>query len=109
MSELDMGMTFPEYMAVIFREKLGSSAARRQVMLRAAKLRAEEALRLGIVDSAHDAAEEVVTAAVRLGEQLAARKWNGEVYAEIRKALYPELCKELGLSTRVVVVPNPRL
>lgn len=103
MSELDIGMTFPEYFSVIFREKLGSPAARREVMLSAAKLKADEAVRLGIVDSAHDTAEEVVAEAVRLAEKLAARNWNGEVYAEIRKGLYPELCKELGLSARVVV------
>ena len=104
MSELDIGMTFPEYFSAIFREKLGSPAARREVMLRAAKLKAEEAVRLGIVDSVHEGPEEVVAAAVRLAEKLAARKWNGEVYAEIRKGLYPELCKELGLSKRAVVV-----
>lgn len=104
MSELDIGMTFPEYFTVMFREKVGSPAARRDVMLRAARIKAAEAVRLGIVDSAHDGAEEVVAAAVRLAEQLAVRKWNGEVYAEIRKGLYPQLCKELGLTSKAMVV-----
>lgn len=106
MSELDIGMTFPEYFSVMFREKLGSPVARREVMLRAARLKGEEALKLGIVDSVHDSGEKVVEAALGLGEELAQRKWNGEVYAEIRKGLYPESCKELGLTRTTVVAPR---
>ncbi|KAF4378438.1 hypothetical protein F8388_021632 [Cannabis sativa] len=40
---------------------------------------------MGIAESAHDSVEKTLEAAVRLAEQLAKRKWNGEVYAEIRK------------------------
>ncbi|KAK4592360.1 hypothetical protein RGQ29_016770 [Quercus rubra] len=40
--------------------------------------------------AAHDSEECVVEAVVRLGDSLAERKWNGEVYAEIRKSLYLE-------------------
>ncbi|XP_057504247.1 enoyl-CoA delta isomerase 2, peroxisomal [Actinidia eriantha] len=98
MSELDIGMKFPDYFTALVRSKVGSTAARRDVMLRAKKVTASEALAMGIVDSAHDSAEAVVEAAVRLGEELVKRKWDGEVYAEIRKALYPELCGVLGLA-----------
>ncbi|GAB4850947.1 Enoyl-CoA delta isomerase 2, mitochondrial [Ancistrocladus abbreviatus] len=106
MSELDIGMTLPDYFAVMFREKVASAAARRDVLLRAAKIRAEEAVKMGIVDSVHDSGEEVVEAAMRLGEQLAVKKWNGEVYGEIRKSLYPGMCKQLGLINRSVVAPR---
>lgn len=106
MSELDIGLTFPDYFMAMLKSKIGNPAARRDVMLGAKKLKAEEAVRMGIVDSAHDSAESTVEAAVRLGEQLAKRKWHGEVYSEIRKALYPEVCGLLGLSHRAVVAPR---
>lgn len=104
MSELDIGLTMPEYFKTFFREKV--QAARREVLLRARKLRAEEAAKMGIVDEVCEGVEETVEAAVQLAEKLAARKWNGEVYAEIRKGLYPDLCKELRLTRRSIVVPR---
>ncbi|PSS34897.1 Enoyl-CoA delta isomerase 2, peroxisomal like [Actinidia chinensis var. chinensis] len=107
MSELDIGMKFPDYFTALVRSKVGSAAARRDVMLRAKKVTASEALAMGIVDSAHDSAEAVVEAAVRLGEELVKRKWDGEVYGEIRKALYPELCGVLGLADKAVIT-SPR-
>ncbi len=60
-------------------------------------------MKMGIVDSAHDSMEEVTEASLRLGKELASRKWSGEVYAEIRKSLYPELCGVLGLVEKAVV------
>ena len=43
-------------------------------------MKGEEAVRMGIVDSAaYDSEESVVEAAVRLGDRLAERRWNGEV------------------------------
>ncbi|GMH08485.1 hypothetical protein Nepgr_010325 [Nepenthes gracilis] len=103
MSELNIGMTLPEYFTTMFREKVASPAARRDLLLRAEKIKAEEAVKFGIVDSVHDGEEATVEAAIRLGKQLAERKWNGEVYAEIRKSLYPEMCKQLGLVSRTIV------
>lgn len=100
MSELDIGMTFPDYFTALVRSKVGSAAARRDVLLKAAKVRAAEAVEMGIVDSAYDSAEAAVEAAVRLGEELGKRKWDGEVYSEIRKSLYPELCGVLGLAAK---------
>ena len=109
MSELDIGMKFPDYFTALVRSKVGSAAARRDVMLRAKKVTALEALAMGIVDSAHDSAEAVVEVAVRLGEELVKRKWDGEVYAEIRKALYPELCGVLGLANKAVITSPPHV
>lgn len=106
MSEVDIGLSMPEYFAAMFRAKVSSASARREILLRGAKIKGAEALNMGIVDTVHDSADEVVEEAERLGEQLSARKWNGEVYAEIRKSLYPELCGLLGLSPKVFGTPK---
>ncbi|KAL9670146.1 hypothetical protein QQ045_007697 [Rhodiola kirilowii] len=106
MSELDIGMTFPDYFTALMRSKLGGSTTLREVMLRARKMKAGEAVKLGIVESAHNGAEATVEAAVQLGEELGRRKWNGEVYAEVRKSMYPEICSALGLSSRAVFAPR---
>ena len=84
MSEFNIGLTFPDYFTALMRSKIGSTSARRDILLVGSKVKGEEAERMGIVDSAaHDSEESVVEATVCLGEQLVKRKWNGEVYAEI--------------------------
>ncbi|KAI3469726.1 hypothetical protein Pfo_026389 [Paulownia fortunei] len=104
MSELDLGMSLPDYVAALIREKVGSGLARRDLVLGAAKARAEGAVAMGIVDWAHESEEEVVGAAIRMGEELGKRRWSGKAYAEIRKALYPEVCGLLGLKDEIVLV-----
>ncbi|KAL2242655.1 UNVERIFIED_CONTAM: Enoyl-CoA delta isomerase 2, peroxisomal [Sesamum indicum] len=103
MSELDIGMTLPDYFTALIRGKVGSAGARRELVLLAAKVGAARAAEMGIVDSAHGTAEEVVDAAMRMGEELGKRRWSGEAYAEIRKALYPEVCGLLGLKDATVL------
>ncbi|KAL0007302.1 hypothetical protein SO802_008804 [Lithocarpus litseifolius] len=86
MSEVDLAITLPDYFSALVRSKVGgsgsgsgSNSARRDVLLRGMKVKGEEAVRMGIVDSeAHDSEESVVEAAVRLGDRLAERKWIGE-------------------------------
>ncbi|XP_050374928.1 enoyl-CoA delta isomerase 2, peroxisomal-like [Argentina anserina] len=101
MSEVDLGLGLPDYFAAAFRAKIGSVSARRDILQRGMKVGGEEAVRMGIVDSAHESAEAAVEAAVRMAEKLGERKWKGDVYAEIRMSLYPELCAEVGLSKAV--------
>lgn len=103
MSELDIGMTLPDYFTALIRSKVGSASARRNLVLKTAKIRAEEAVRMGLVDSAHPTAEETVDAAVRLAEELGKKRWDGKAYAEIRKSLFPELCGLLGLKDAAVL------
>jgi enoyl-CoA hydratase/carnithine racemase len=103
MSELDIGLNFPDYFTALVRSKVGSSAARRDILLKARKMKAMEAVAMGIVDSVHNSGEATVEAAVRLGEELVKRKWDGEVYADIRKSMYPELCFVLGLANKDAV------
>ncbi|GAB2217694.1 hypothetical protein Droror1_Dr00000898 [Drosera rotundifolia] len=102
MSELDLGLPFPEYFTVMFREKVGSVQGRREMLLRARKVRAEEAVGYGVVDEAWEGRDRVVEAAVGMAEALGEKGWNGGVYAEIRKSLYPGLCRELGLSSAAI-------
>ncbi|XP_004296616.1 PREDICTED: uncharacterized protein LOC101309819 [Fragaria vesca subsp. vesca] len=106
MSEVDLGLPLPDYFVAAFRAKIGSNSARRNILLRGMKVRGEEAVRMGIVESAHESAEAAVEAAVQMAEKLGERKWKGDVYAEIRMSLYPELCAVLGLAK---VVPTAKL
>ncbi|XP_020221654.1 enoyl-CoA delta isomerase 2, peroxisomal [Cajanus cajan] len=103
MPEVNIGLPMPDYFAAVMRSKIRSAAALRDLMLGGAKVRAAEAVKMGMVESAHDSAESTVEAAMRLGERLAQRKWLGEVYAEIRKSLYPDACIVLGLTQKPIV------
>ena len=70
-------------------------------------MKGEKAVRMGIMDSAaHNSEESVVEATVHLGDRLAERKWNGKVYAEIRKSLYLEICGVLGLVSKTIVASS---
>ncbi|XP_071715349.1 enoyl-CoA delta isomerase 2, peroxisomal-like [Rutidosis leptorrhynchoides] len=100
MSEIDLGLTLPEYFVAMIRSKFGKPEAIRDVVLRGVKVNGDEAVSMGLVHSAHDSEQEVVEASVSMGQELVKRKWDGEVYGEIRKSLYPELRKVLGLSTK---------
>ena len=107
MSEVDLAITLPDYIAALMRSKIGGSATRRYVLLIGMKLKGEEVVRMGIMDSvAYDSEESVVEAAVRLGDRLMERKWNGKVYAKIRKSLYPELCGVLGLVSKTIIASS---
>ncbi|RDX86886.1 Enoyl-CoA delta isomerase 1, peroxisomal, partial [Mucuna pruriens] len=85
MSELDINLVIPAWFVAILEAKVGSPAARRHIVMNAAKLTAKEALRLGVVDSAHDTADDTVEAALSLAADLVKRGWNGHVYAQNRK------------------------
>ena len=100
-------MTLPDYFSALVRSKIGRLSTQCDVLLRGMKVKGEKAVRMGIVDLAvHDSEESVVEAAVRLGDSLAERKWNSEVYAEIRKSLYSEICGVLGLVSKTIVASS---
>lgn len=106
MPEVDIGLTLPDYFTAMGRAKIGSASALRELFLRGAKVGGEEAVKMGVAWSAHDGEEALLEASIRLGEQLAKRKREGEVYAEIRKSLYPEVCAVLGLSHKAIATPK---
>jgi enoyl-CoA hydratase/carnithine racemase len=64
-SELDIGLVVPAWFMALLECKFGDVKARREVVLKAAKLTAEK----GTVDMAVGNAEETVEAAVGLGEE----------------------------------------
>ncbi|KAK6914063.1 Enoyl-CoA hydratase/isomerase [Dillenia turbinata] len=103
MSEVDLGMTLPDYFTTLFRAKIGSASVRREILLAGRKVKGAEAVKMGIVEAAHDSEEKVVESGVRMGAEFSKRKWNGEVFGEIRKSLYPELCGVLGLVCKMAV------
>ncbi|KAK9283365.1 hypothetical protein L1049_011607 [Liquidambar formosana] len=109
MSELDIGLKIPPWLFAILRCKIGSPAALREVALRAAKLTAETAVDKGVIDSAHDSAEETVEAAMRLGEELVGRRWDGHVYGEVRKAVMPEVLEAIAAVDKVSTTIPSRL
>ncbi|URD74093.1 enoyl-CoA hydratase isomerase family protein [Musa troglodytarum] len=82
----------------LMRAKIADPRTLRDVTLRAAKTTAAEAKARGIVDSVHAGADEALQAAMRMGEELAARNWDGGVYASIRMAAFPDLCRTVGLT-----------
>ncbi|XAR72037.1 hypothetical protein NMG60_11018528 [Bertholletia excelsa] len=96
MSELEISLPVPAYVIAVLRSKIGSPAARRDVMMRAAKLTAEAAVDRGIIQSAHDSAEETVVAAVKFGEELVRRKWDGHVYGQIRMVMLADVLSTLS-------------
>ncbi|XP_028778113.1 enoyl-CoA delta isomerase 1, peroxisomal-like [Neltuma alba] len=84
MSELDIKLVLPPWFMAILKAKIGSPAARRELIMKAAKVTAKRAVEIGIIDSAHDNAEETLKAAIELGEGLVKRGWEGHVYAQNR-------------------------
>ncbi|MBA0849385.1 hypothetical protein Goshw_015378 [Gossypium schwendimanii] len=98
MSEVDIALTIPDYFNALFREKIGDASVRRDFLLRGLKMKGDEAEKRGVVEAAYGGEAEVRQASVRLAENLGRRKWHGEVYAEIRKGLHPQLSAILGLT-----------
>ncbi|XP_008790025.3 enoyl-CoA delta isomerase 1, peroxisomal [Phoenix dactylifera] len=98
MSELDIEIPIAEFVMALFRSKIADPRVRRDVLLRAPKITAAEAERKGIIERAVGGAAEAVETAVRMGEELAEKNWNGEVYASIRNAAFPEVCRALELA-----------
>ncbi|CAL4965918.1 unnamed protein product [Urochloa decumbens] len=110
MSEVDAGIKIVDFFAELIREKVPDAAARRDLLLRGDKMTAAEAVRRGIVDAAVDGGvEDVVAAAVAEAERLAARGWDGEVVAEIRKAVWPKVWSKVKDHGAGPAAARPRL
>ncbi|WCJ19566.1 delta(3) delta(2)-enoyl CoA isomerase 1 [Euphorbia peplus] len=101
MSELDIGLVIPAWFMAFLKCKIGDAGARREVVLRAAKMTAEVAVEKGIVWSAHDGVEATVAAAVELGEELVRRRWDGVAYAKNRMVVLGEVVEKIGFDETV--------
>ncbi|XP_055805799.1 enoyl-CoA delta isomerase 1, peroxisomal-like [Solanum dulcamara] len=95
MSEIDIGLKIPNWFVALVRNKVKSPVAWRDVVMRGTKLTADVAIEHGIVDSAHVGAAETVTEAIKLGEELVARKWDGNVYAHNRRFVFSNVLTAL--------------
>lgn len=110
MSEVDAGIKIVDYFAELLRQKVPDAATRRDMVLRGDKMTAAEAVRRGVVDAAADGGvEDVVDAAVAAAEALAARGWDGEVVAEIRKAMWPAVWDKVKDYGAEAAAARPRL
>ncbi|XP_078164494.1 enoyl-CoA delta isomerase 1, peroxisomal-like [Carex rostrata] len=98
MSELDAGLKFVKYFEVLFNEKIPDSQTRRDVLLRSAKLTAQEAVNRRIVDRVADGIEGTVEEATRLALELAATVSTGAKLAEKRKLMLPETWRHVSTS-----------
>ncbi|MBA0624496.1 hypothetical protein Godav_009846 [Gossypium davidsonii] len=91
MSETDIGLKIPAWFIAVISCKIGDAKVRRDVVLKAKKLKAKQALEKG---------------AVELGEKLVKNGWNGQVYGENRKQLYREILDKLGVDETTDDVNN---
>nr|XP_043621693.1 LOW QUALITY PROTEIN: fatty acid oxidation complex subunit alpha-like [Erigeron canadensis] len=101
--EIQMGISLPSYGVELVKLKVAKPDSLRDILLGGVKVKADQAVAMGIVDMAYDNAESAVEGGVGMGKELEKKKLDGEVYAEIRKSMYPELCRLLGLSSTYVL------
>ncbi|XP_039144024.1 enoyl-CoA delta isomerase 2, peroxisomal-like [Dioscorea cayenensis subsp. rotundata] len=98
MNELDIGERFRKYGMSVLRSRISDARVLRDLVLRPEKMKAGEAERKGVIDRAVEgAAEETVAVAVRMADEMAAKGWDGGVYASIRKRAFPKIFRDLGL------------
>ncbi|XP_060675267.1 enoyl-CoA delta isomerase 1, peroxisomal-like [Ziziphus jujuba] len=97
MSELDNQLVISAWFMALIKCKIGAPTSRRDVVLRADKVTADEAVKRRIIDSAYDSAEQTVEAAVGLGKKLVGRKWKGDVYAQIRMEVLSDVLDEIHI------------
>lgn len=101
MSELDIGLPLSAWFVALLRSKVKSPADVRNVALASKKLTADMASDMGIVDVAHEGVESTIEGAVKLGEELVKKKWDGQVYARIRKVLKADVLNAVGFDETV--------
>nr|XP_043621672.1 enoyl-CoA delta isomerase 2, peroxisomal-like [Erigeron canadensis] len=108
MCEIHMGISLPDFGVELIKSKVAKPDSLRDILLGAKKVKADQGVAMGLVDVAYDSTENAVEGGVRMGQELSKKKFDGEVYAEIRKSMYPELCRLLGLGSKNVMI-KPRL
>ncbi|KAF8097480.1 hypothetical protein N665_0288s0013 [Sinapis alba] len=100
MSELNIDLIIPAWFMAMIRMKIGSPAARRDVVLAAEKVTADRGLEMGIVHSSHGSAAETIRAAIELGEEIVRRGADGHVYGRMRETLLREVLHSIGSDER---------
>ncbi|OMO58921.1 Crotonase superfamily [Corchorus capsularis] len=104
MSETDIGLKIPSSAMALIKSKIGDPMTRRDVILKAAKITGQEAVERKIVHGGYDSAEETLKGAISLGEELAKRGWDGQVYSQNRMSLFKDVLDEYdGKNTNKVL------
>ena len=96
MSELDVEILMPRIIMALIRSKL-SPRVFKEVLLKAPKLTATAAQEMGVVDAVHPTHGATLEAAVAEAAHLALRKWNKNLYVNMRLTMYPEVRLEAKL------------
>lgn len=92
MSEMDIGLVVPRWFVAIVKGKLGGGGRLvREVLMRARKVTAAEAVGMGLVEEGCDGPERTVERAVELGEELVGRGWAGDVVRGNRLVIWADL------------------
>ncbi|KAK6788561.1 hypothetical protein RDI58_012359 [Solanum bulbocastanum] len=99
MSEIDIGLKIPNWLVTLVKNKVKSPVDWRDVVMRGAKLTADMAIKQGIIDSAHHGAAETMKEAIKLGEEVMERKWDGKVYAHNRRLVFSDVLVALTNET----------
>ncbi|XP_058079867.1 enoyl-CoA delta isomerase 3-like [Magnolia sinica] len=94
MSELDHGMYMPRSLMSVIKSKL-SPVSLREVVLKARKFTASEALEFRIIDGVYDDAAKTIDTAIVEAEKLVARGWKRDSYANLRAGAFPEVIEEI--------------
>lgn len=94
MNELNNGMKLPRSLLAVIRSKL-SPRTLRDVVLGARIFSAQEALESGIADSVFADSPQTLEAAVGKAQNLAGRRWNSEIYSQLRLGVFPGVVEEL--------------
>ncbi|KAL1541848.1 enoyl-CoA delta isomerase 1, peroxisomal-like [Salvia divinorum] len=96
MGELEINYRLSMWFVRVLRNKIGSPQILRDVILRAEKIDARRGVEWGIVDSVHATAAATVAAAVEMGADMAASRWDGKLYAANRRTVFAEVLAILG-------------
>ncbi|CAO2816546.1 unnamed protein product [Amaranthus hypochondriacus] len=104
MSEVDIGLVIPPWFHAIMRCKIGGGwEGMRRVVLMAEKVTGEKAKgELGVVHEVFEGEKGAIEGAVKLGEELVKKGWDGEVYAENRKGLFKDVLDLITIDDGVV-------
>nr|XP_043621680.1 enoyl-CoA delta isomerase 2, peroxisomal-like [Erigeron canadensis] len=78
MCEIQLGISLPDYGVELIKSKVEKSDSLRDILLGGMKVKADQAVAMGLVDMACDSAESAVDGGVRMGKELAKKKFNGD-------------------------------
>ncbi|XP_020249027.1 enoyl-CoA delta isomerase 1, peroxisomal-like [Asparagus officinalis] len=96
MSDLNNLVT-NRYFLSMMKAKVKDEEMFKDLVFRSLKIPAIEAMDKGVIDFVEKTATETVEAALKLGQLLAKKNWNGKVHASLRKRAFPEIGRAIGL------------